>query len=83
MWLRGAQTCAPPLICDRNLEINPVTLKLERDRNILKMYLCTENEAASLRRSKLRVWIEEILKCLRVKGQGQNVKSSDLLQALS
>jgi len=49
---RGAQTCALPLFCDRDLEINLLTLKLESD--ILKMYLYTENETASLRNSKLR-----------------------------
>jgi len=44
----GAQTCALPLFCDRDLEI-----KLEGDLDILKMYLHTENEAASLKYSKL------------------------------
>jgi len=28
---RGAQTCALPLTCDCNLEINPMTLKLKVD----------------------------------------------------
>jgi len=28
----------PALFCDRDLEINPVTLKLEGDLNIPKMY---------------------------------------------
>jgi len=44
---RGAQTCALPLFYDRDLEINPMTLKLKGDLAILKMYLHTENEAAS------------------------------------
>jgi len=57
---RGAQTCALPLFCDRDLEINPMTLKLEGDRDILKMYFHTENVAASLRHSKLRTGIEKI-----------------------
>jgi len=39
-----AQTCALPPICDRNLEINPMTLKLEGDLDILRMYLHTGNE---------------------------------------
>jgi len=34
----GAQTCMLPLFCNRDLEINPVTLKLEGDLDILKMY---------------------------------------------
>jgi len=37
------------LFCDHDLEINPMTLKLIVDLDILKMYLYTENEAASLK----------------------------------
>jgi len=33
-----AQTCMLPLFCGNDLEINPLTLKLEGDRDILKMY---------------------------------------------
>jgi len=51
---RGAQTCALQLFYDCNLEINPMIWKLEREQDILKMYLHTENEAASLRHSKLK-----------------------------
>jgi len=50
---RGGQTCALPLFCDHDLEINPITLKLEGELNILNMYLHTENEAARLRHSEL------------------------------
>jgi len=50
-----------------------MTLKHKDDLDILKLYLHTENEAASLRHSKLR---EQIQKLAKVKGQGQNVKSS-------
>jgi len=49
---REAQTCALPLFCD--LGINPTTLKLEGDLDILKMYIYTENEAASLVHSNHR-----------------------------
>jgi len=35
--LSGAQTCALPLFCDLDLEINPVTLKLEGDPDISKL----------------------------------------------
>jgi len=49
-----AQTCALPLFRGRDLEINPMTLKLDGDLDMLKMYLYTENEAADLRNSKLR-----------------------------
>jgi len=45
---RGAHTCALPLFYKRDLEINPVTLKLKGDLNIIKMHRHTENEAASL-----------------------------------
>jgi len=40
------------LFCD--LWTNPMTLKLEGDLDILKLYLHAENEAANLRHSKLR-----------------------------
>jgi len=50
----GAQTCALPLFCDRDLDINPMTLKLEGDLDILKMYVHTGNKAASLKHSKFR-----------------------------
>jgi len=59
---RGAQTYALPLFCERDLEINPVTLKLEGDLNILKMYLQTENEVAGLSHPEYRAWIEKIQK---------------------
>jgi len=78
----GAKTCALPLFCDRDLEINPLTFKFKGDLDIPKMYFRTENEAASLRNSKHRAWIKKNTKtCFTVKGQGQNVKSSELLQA--
>jgi len=51
---RGAQTCVLPLFFDTDLEINHMTLKLEGDLDTLRMYIHTENEAASLRHSKLR-----------------------------
>jgi len=43
--LRRAQTCALPLFCDRDLEINP-------------MYPHTKNTAATLKHSKLRPWLK-------------------------
>jgi len=39
--------------CGCDLDINPTTLKLEGDLDILKMYVHTENEAATLRYLKL------------------------------
>jgi len=39
-----------------------MTLKLEGDLSILKMYLNTENEAARLRHSLLRAWIRKSTK---------------------
>jgi len=50
---RGAHTCARPLFRCCDLDINPMTLKLEVDLDILKMYLYTENKVAMLRHSKL------------------------------
>jgi len=37
----------------RKIDINPMTLKLEGDQDIPKMYHQTENEVARLRHSKL------------------------------
>jgi len=48
MCPRGTQTCALLLFCHRDLEIDPLTLKLKGDLYILQMYPYTENEAASL-----------------------------------
>jgi len=36
------------------LRLNPMTLKLEGDLDILKLYFHTENKAASLRHSNFR-----------------------------
>jgi len=52
LYLTGTQTCALPLFGD--LDINPITLKLEGDPDILQLYPHTENKAASLRHSKLK-----------------------------
>jgi len=49
----GAHTCAQPLFCSFDLDINSMTLKLEGDLDILKMYFHTENEVATLRHSKM------------------------------
>jgi len=46
LYLKAAQTCTLPLFCNSDLEINPMTLKLYCDFDIVKMYLQTENEAA-------------------------------------
>jgi len=51
---KGTQTCVLPLFCDRDIEINRLTLKLKGDIDILKMYLYTENEATTLKDLKLR-----------------------------
>jgi len=64
-----------------DLEINSTTLKLVGNLYMLKMYLHIENEAASLRHSKLRAGIGKNTKICR-KVIGQNVKSSKLLRAL-
>jgi len=44
-----------PLFCNRDLEINPKTLKLEGDLDTLKMYLRTKNEAASIQNLELEL----------------------------
>jgi len=40
----GAHTCTWQLLCFRDFDINPMTLKLEGDLYSVKMYLHTENE---------------------------------------
>jgi len=55
---REARTCARPLFCRRDLDINPMTLKLEGDLDILKVYFYAENEVAGLRHSKLLIMDE-------------------------
>jgi len=49
-------------------------LKLKGDRDILKMYTHTENEADSLKHSKLGTWIEKIWKY--ISSSKANVKMS-------
>jgi len=49
----AAQTRAQSLFVAETFA-DPMTLKLEDDINILKMYFHTENEVAGLRHSKLR-----------------------------
>jgi len=76
----GEHRPALQLLCGRELGLNRMTLKLEDDPDILKIYAHTENEAASLRHSNLRALIKKYEICLVVKGQ--NVKSSDLSSSL-
>jgi len=44
---KGAHNCARPLFCCRDLDLGPVTLNLDRDLDVLKVYLHTENESHS------------------------------------
>jgi len=46
LCLRGAHTCAQPLFRCCDLDINPMTSKLEGELDILKIYLHAENEVA-------------------------------------
>jgi len=78
---RRAQTYALPLFCDRDLEINPVTLKLKDDVDILKMYLHAGNNAATLKHSTVRAGVENNTKMSqshrsRLKGQKLQITSS-------
>jgi len=54
-----------------------MTLKLEGDLYILKMYLLNENKAAILKHSKLRARIEKYKIHPKVIGQGQMLKASN------
>jgi len=66
----GAQTCALPQFCDRDLEINPMTLKLKSDLDILKTNRHTKNKAASLTHLKLKLEFEKHTKL----SQGQKLR---------
>jgi len=57
-----------PLFCDRDLEINPMTLKLKGDLNILKMYPQTENELKKICQ-KLRVTSSIIVTDIPIKSK--------------
>jgi len=74
---RESQTCMLVLICDCDLEINPHHLETQRWPRYSKDAPYTENEADTLRHSKLRAWTEKVEKCLKVRDQGQNVKISE------
>jgi len=56
-----------PLFCNRDLEINRMILKIEGNRDVLKMHPHTENEADSLRHSKLSASIEKYKDISRLK----------------
>jgi len=45
-------SCTLPRFCCRDFDLGHMTLKLNRDLDILKMYLLTENELARSRYSK-------------------------------
>jgi len=57
LCLSGTQTCVLPLFCNRDLEINPMTLKLEGDLDILNTYLLgmssNQNFVYSIHREKV------------------------------
>jgi len=60
----GAQACVLTLFCCRDLDFDSMTLKLESDLDILKIYLHINDEAATkeVARSKhliVRAWIQK------------------------
>jgi len=50
---------AAAAFCDSDLAVNPLTLKLEGDEHILKMYPESKDEVASSKHSKLRACSEK------------------------
>jgi len=52
--VEGSSDLRAAAVRNRDLEINPMTVKLEGYLDNLKIYLYTVNEAASLRHSKHR-----------------------------
>jgi len=64
---REAHTSARLLFCSRYLDINPMTLKLESDLDILQLHLHIENEVARVKHSKLLTMDEICMFTLQVK----------------
>jgi len=56
--------------CCRDLDLGPMTFKLDRDIDIFKTYLHTENKVAKSSRSKVTTSVSTKI-ALKVKGQGQ------------
>jgi len=78
----GSTNLRAAAFCDRDLEINPMTLKLQGDLDILTMYLHTENEAVCLRHQNSELRLKKRKDVSRSKGQDHNAKSSELLREL-
>jgi len=72
----GAQTGALPLFCDRDIEIDPMTLKHEGDLDILKMYILTLKMKLCLRHLRTQ---SLNFKNTKIKVKGQGVKMSKAL----
>jgi len=49
----GSTNLRAAVFCWRDLDLGPMTLKLDRDIDILKTYLNTENEVAGSNHSKV------------------------------
>jgi len=69
--------------CCRDLDINPMTLKLEGDLDILKMHLHTENEVAGLRHSKLLIMDEIYMANVKNTKTALKVKVTNLQKLLA
>jgi len=61
-------------VCSRALDLGPMTLKLNRDLDILKMYLPAKNEVARLSHSK---YIARVLKKYENSSHGQKSPTSN------
>jgi len=77
--VQGSTYLHADTFCYCDLDINPMTLKLEGDLDILKMYLHIKNEVARLRHSKL-LMVDEIYMANEKKyensSQGQSSRSN-------
>jgi len=55
---RGAQTCVLLLFCDRDREVNPMTLNLEGDQDIVKMYLFHHTDSKDCDLDILKMYLQ-------------------------
>jgi len=79
---RGAHTCARPLFCCCDVEINPMTFKLECDLDILTTYHRANNEVARLRHSKL-LELHEISRPMSIKSEKKKKYENDSQSQMS
>jgi len=62
---RGAQTCVLLLFCDRDREVNLMTLNLEGDQNMVKLYLYHHTENKDHELDILKTYLQTVNEVFR------------------